>query len=186
MAQLFLEFWKLESGKRYKNVRKVEILLYWTSPSFNVSSWETAIKWPMTRDANSMQKVYQHLNNTYIKMITLGNNNKLSMFLTYHLYEPLLITVWKVKYNYSKCMMVSAFFTEHTLSHGLFSTEFFLWWDLSHLIAVFWNWAANFSQLKRRGGTFSKQFFPPICVVMNWHSSITLITYLQICWMEGK
>lgn len=186
MALLFLEFWKLESGKRDKNVRKVEVLLYWTSPSFNVSSWETAIKWPMTRDANSMQKVYQHLNNTYIKMITLGNNNKLSMFLTYHLYEPLLITVWKVKYNYSKCMMVSAFFTEHTLSHGLFSTEFFLWWDLSHLIAVFWNWAANFSQLKRRGGTFSKQFFPPICVVMNWHSSITLITYLQICWMEGK
>lgn len=40
-----------------------------------------------------MQITYQHFHTTYIKMITEGNNNKLAMFLTYHLYEPLLITV---------------------------------------------------------------------------------------------
>lgn len=154
---------------------------YYSSGCLQASMLTNTIKWPMTRDANSMHIIYQHFNNTYTKMINEGNKNKLVMFLTYHFYEWLLIAVWKVKYNYSKCMMVSAFFTDHTLSHGIFSTEFFLWWDLSHLITAFWNWAANFSQLKRRGGTLSKQFFPPIWVVMNWHSAITVLKYLQRC-----
>lgn len=156
------------------------------SPSINFSSCETAIKWPMSRDVNSIQIVYQHLDNTYIKMISKGNKNKLAMFLTYLLYEPLLITVWKLKYNYSKCMMVSAFFTEHALSHELFSSEFFYggiyptllqWFGTGQLILASWREKEILS---------ASNFFPPIWVAMNWHSAITLLKYLKRCWMEGN
>lgn len=102
----------------------------------------------LTKDANTMQLIYQdltiHISKWMPKAITI---TKLVMLLTYHLYELLFIIFWKVKYNYTKCMMVSTFSTKHTLSHELFSTEFFLWWDLSHLISAFCYWAANFTQL---------------------------------------